>query len=178
MNKTILEAARNAILWNNLEDEKDHDGRYWLSAYRGSNTHVLIVNDERIVGSIPGGYSRSIPLNEPCNCTTEEWIEALNFAIQEKINGKYRLVIVDGSGTYFYHSWRLALLTLKQKNKRTNMKRKKSTLRNIITGEEAEVHSTTEHPCSSHGIPVWVDEEGIAYTEVGRESPYYEIVED
>ena len=58
------------------------------------------------------------------------------------------------------------------------MKQKKATLRNIITGEEEKVHSTTEHPCSSYGIPVWVDEEGNAYTEVGRESPYYEIVED
>lgn len=122
MDKTILEAARNAILWNNLEDEKDHDGRYWLSAYRRTNTHLLILKDGRTIGSIPGGYSRPIPFNEPYNCTMEEWIEALNFAIQEKVKGKYRLVMVDGSGTYFYHSWRLALLTLKQKTKCTNMR--------------------------------------------------------
>ena len=102
MDKTILEAARNAIFWRKLEDEKDPDGRYWLSAYAGADEYLLIVKDGRIIGSIPGGYSRSIPLNEPYNCTMEEWIEALNFAIQEKVKGEYQLLEADGSGTYFY----------------------------------------------------------------------------
>ena len=102
MDKTILEAARNAIFWRQLEDEKDPDGRYWLSAYAGADEYLLIVKDGRIIGSIPGGYSRSIPLNEPYNCTMEEWIEALNFAIQEKVKGEYQLLEADGSGTYFY----------------------------------------------------------------------------
>lgn len=115
MNKTILEAARDVISWCK-EDEKDNDGRYWLSANRGSNSNIIIVKDGRIVGSIPGGYSRSIQNNEPYNCTMKEWIEALNFAIQEKVKGKYHLINVDDSGTYFHLLWRLALLTTKQNN--------------------------------------------------------------
>ena len=31
------------------------------------------------------------------------------------------------------------------------------------TQEQIEVHSTTRHPRSRHGVPVWVDSDGIAY---------------
>ena len=105
MDKTILEAARNAIFWRKLEDEKDHDGRYWLSAFRETNRYLLIVKDGQIVGSIPYGYHYSMRIN----CTIEEWIDALDFAIREKVNGKYRLFKVDENGTYFNLLWRLAL---------------------------------------------------------------------
>lgn len=36
-------------------------------------------------------------------------------------------------------------------------------LRNLITGEIITVHKSTDHPNSSYGIPVWVDEEGNDY---------------
>lgn len=36
-------------------------------------------------------------------------------------------------------------------------------LTNKLNGESVEVHSTTEHPDSSYGQPVWVDDEGQAY---------------
>ena len=105
MDKTILEAARNAIFWRNSEDEKYHDGRYWLSDFIETNTYLLIVKDGQIVGYIPGCYHDSGIIN----CTTEEWIDAIDFAIQEKINGKYRLIKVDRNGTYFSLLWRYAL---------------------------------------------------------------------
>ena len=102
MNAIDIESARMTIKWCNKEDEKAPNGRYWLSAYAGADEYLLIVKDGRIIGSIPGCYSRSIPLNEPYNCTMEEWIEALNFVIKEKVKGEYQLLEADGSGTYFY----------------------------------------------------------------------------
>lgn len=48
-------------------------------------------------------------------------------------------------------------------------------LTNSITGKSVKVHSTTEHPDSSYGHPVWVDDEGIAYMEVGASNPFYSI---
>ena len=102
MNAIDIESARMTIKWCNKEDKKDPNWRYWLSAYAGADEYLLIVKDGRIIGSIPGGYSRSIPLNELYNCTMEEWIEALNFVIKEKVKGEYQLLEADGSGTYFY----------------------------------------------------------------------------
>ena len=38
-----------------------------------------------------------------------------------------------------------------------------------VTGgpERVRVHATTEHADSSYGIPVWVDDEGNSYGQVG-----------
>ncbi len=36
-------------------------------------------------------------------------------------------------------------------------------LKNLITGEEIKVHPSTDHPDSSYGQPVWVDDNGNAY---------------
>lgn len=46
------------------------------------------------------------------------------------------------------------------------------------TGEEIKVHSTTEHPTSSYGKAVWVDEQNNAYLQVGSITPLYDIVLD
>lgn len=46
------------------------------------------------------------------------------------------------------------------------------------TGEEIKVHSTTEHPSSSYGKAVWVDEQNNAYLQVGSTTPLYDIVLD
>ena len=46
------------------------------------------------------------------------------------------------------------------------------------TGEEIKVHSTTEHPTSSYGKAVWVDEQNNAYLQVGSTNPLYDIVLD
>ena len=43
------------------------------------------------------------------------------------------------------------------------------------TQERIEVHSTTRHPRSRHGVPVWVDSDGIAYCKVGKPSTAYAI---
>lgn len=50
-------------------------------------------------------------------------------------------------------------------------------LTNNITGVSVEVHATTEHPDSSYGIPVWVDDNNIAYMQVGALNPFYTITE-
>lgn len=54
---------------------------------------------------------------------------------------------------------------------------KTATLRNIVTGVEVKVHATTDHPDSHYGQPVWVDDEGTAYCQVGLPSPFYQITE-
>ena len=95
---SLMPAARKAVQWCSPEDEKDPDGRYWLSAYAGADVYRLIVKNGRIVGSIPGGYHNSRPLNSNV-CT---WMKALAAAIAEKVTGEYHLIKADGSGTYFY----------------------------------------------------------------------------
>ena len=53
-------------------------------------------------------------------------------------------------------------------------------MRNIVNGEEVKVHATTEHPDSSYGKAVWVDDDNNAYCEVDPvvPNPFYEIDED
>ena len=53
-----------------------------------------------------------------------------------------------------------------------------ATLRNVVNGVEVRVHATTEHPDSSYGQPVWVDDEGQAYCQCDIFNPFYEVVED
>ena len=95
---SLMPAARKAVRWCSPEDEKDPDGRYWLSAYAGAEVYRLIVQNGRIVGSIPGGYHNSRPINS----NIEAWTKALTTAIAEKVTGEYHLIKADGSGTYFY----------------------------------------------------------------------------
>lgn len=54
---------------------------------------------------------------------------------------------------------------------------KKAILYNCVTGASMPVHTTTEHPDSHYGIPVWVDDENVAYLQEGSEhmNPYYEL---
>lgn len=95
---SLMPAARKAIRWCRKEDENDQDGRYWLNAYAGAEVYRLIVQNGRIVGSIPGGYHDSRPLNS----SIEAWMQSLTAAISEKVTGEYLLIKADGSGTYFY----------------------------------------------------------------------------
>lgn len=53
-----------------------------------------------------------------------------------------------------------------------------ATLRNLINGIEVKVHATTDHPDSSYGKPVWVDDDGNSYCQVGIPAFGYEIMED
>lgn len=95
---SLMTSARDAIRWCRQEDENDPDGRYWLNAYAGAEVYRLIVQNGRIVGSIPGGYHNSRPLDS----SVEAWMQALTAAIAEKVTGEYHLIKADGSGTYFY----------------------------------------------------------------------------
>ena len=52
----------------------------------------------------------------------------------------------------------------------------KTILKNIVSGEEVEVSATCEHPASSYGHPVWVDANNQAYCEVGKEEPFYKVL--
>lgn len=95
---SLMNAAREAVRWCIPEDENDQEGRYWLNAYAGADVYRLIVQNGRIVGSIPGGYHNSRPINS----SADAWMQALTAAISEKVTGEYRLIKADGSGTYFY----------------------------------------------------------------------------
>lgn len=94
----LMAAAREAVRWCRPEDENDPEGRYWLNAYAGCEVYRLIVQNGRIVGSIPGGFYNSRPLHS----NVESWTESLKSAISEKVTGEYHLLKADGSGTYFY----------------------------------------------------------------------------
>lgn len=52
----------------------------------------------------------------------------------------------------------------------------KAKLVNNITGKVIEVTSTTEHPDSSYGKAVWVDNDNVAYAQVGNELPFYRVI--
>lgn len=58
------------------------------------------------------------------------------------------------------------------------MSNRTATLTNIINGVKVKVHATTDHPDSHYGIPVWVDDDKIAYCQVGLPNPFYTIEED
>lgn len=47
-----------------------------------------------------------------------------------------------------------------------------------LTGRSFVCYATTEHPDSHHGCPVWVDDQGKAYCDVDKPSPYYDVCED
>ena len=53
----------------------------------------------------------------------------------------------------------------------------KAILRNKVTGETIPVTSTTDHPDSSYGQPVWVDEKGQSFCVCGVPSPFYDVIE-
>jgi hypothetical protein len=40
-------------------------------------------------------------------------------------------------------------------------------IKNLLNGQIVEVHKSTEHSSSSYGQPVWVDDEGNDYGQVG-----------
>lgn len=42
---------------------------------------------------------------------------------------------------------------------------------NIITGVSVEVHDSTTHPDCHYGKAVWVDDDNVAYFEVGGKMP-------
>lgn len=50
----------------------------------------------------------------------------------------------------------------------------KATLINVME-VAVEVHTTTNHPASHYGVPVWVDDEGNPYVQFCREKPDYSI---
>lgn len=47
---------------------------------------------------------------------------------------------------------------------------------NTINDYRVVVHSTTEHPSSSYGMPVWVDKDNEAYMQVGATTPFYKVI--
>lgn len=52
----------------------------------------------------------------------------------------------------------------------------KAVIKNMMTGETINVTATTDHPDSSYGQAVWVDEQGTAYFQIGMANPLYEEV--
>lgn len=51
----------------------------------------------------------------------------------------------------------------------------RAVLTNLLTGDHIDVVATTEHPDSSYGKAVWVDDNGIAYAQVGMPIFGYKI---
>jgi len=55
---------------------------------------------------------------------------------------------------------------------------RKAILTSKLTGRSFVCHATTEHPDSHFGCPVWVDDQGKAYCDVDKPSPYYDVDDD
>ncbi len=54
----------------------------------------------------------------------------------------------------------------------------KAKLRNLLTNEVVDVHSTTDSPDSSYGFECWVDEAGIFYGQCQFGAPFgFELIE-
>lgn len=56
---------------------------------------------------------------------------------------------------------------------------RRAVITNRITGQSVNVVATTDHPDSHYGQAVWVDEEGVAYSEVDGSvpNPFFEVLE-
>jgi len=53
----------------------------------------------------------------------------------------------------------------------------KTKLRNLLTGEIIDVHSTTDSPDSSYGFECWVDDNGNSYGQCQFGAPFgFELV--
>lgn len=50
----------------------------------------------------------------------------------------------------------------------------KAIIKNMATGEMIPVTATTDHPDSSYGQAVWVDDDNIAYFQIGMRNPLYQ----
>lgn len=59
-------------------------------------------------------------------------------------------------------------------------KMRQATLIINATGVKRRVHATTDHPDSHYGIPVWVDDDNVAYCEVDPpyHQPFFTVIED
>ena len=54
-----------------------------------------------------------------------------------------------------------------------------ATLKNLLTGEEIEAHPSTDHPDSSYGQAVWVDDEGNSYGICSMGAPLgFELIQE
>lgn len=51
----------------------------------------------------------------------------------------------------------------------------KAILVDNLNGSEIKVHATTNHPDSSYGQEVWVDDNNVAYCSVGKEAPFFQV---
>lgn len=56
---------------------------------------------------------------------------------------------------------------------------RRAILTNRLNGVQVLVHATTEHVDSHYGQPVWVDDDGIAYTQcdLSFDNLFYDIKE-
>lgn len=99
----LIHDAEEVIAWCDEKDKADEDGRYWISAYRGTGVYRLIVADGKIQGAIYGGLHDN-------NCGLHALIagriaftEAIYKVIEKHLNTKdFHLLKADGSGMYFY----------------------------------------------------------------------------
>ena len=95
----LMAPARAAVEWCDPKDEKDDEGRYWLSLYHGAIDYLLIVKDGRIKGAIAEGYGAG--RREVFTCGQSFW-NAVYKVIEEKLGTEYHLLQAEGSGTLFY----------------------------------------------------------------------------
>lgn len=97
-----MEEAEKAISWCDPKDEKDEDGRYWLSIYKGAGSYRLIVSDEKILGGIYGGF-------HDCRSYKSMALGLFSFerAVYEVVKKKlgtdnFKILKANGSGTFFF----------------------------------------------------------------------------
>lgn len=95
--------AEKAISWCDPKDEKDEDGRYWLSIYKGAGSYRLIVSEQRILGGIYGGFHDCNRSHKSMVLGSLSFERAVFEVVKEKLGtDNFKILKANGSGTYFF----------------------------------------------------------------------------
>ena len=98
-----MEEAEKAISWCDPKDEKDEDGRYWLSIYKGAGSYRLIVSEEKILGGIYEGFYDCNRSYKSMALGSLSFERAVYEVVKEKLGtDNFKILKANGSGTYFF----------------------------------------------------------------------------
>ena len=98
-----MEEAEKAISWCDPKDEKDEDGRYWLSIYKGAGSYRLIVSEKKILGGIYGGFYDCNRSYKSMALGSLSFEKAVFEVVKKKLGtDNFKILKANGSGTYFF----------------------------------------------------------------------------
>lgn len=100
----LYDYAEKIIMWTDLNDENDPEGRYWLACYRGCGEYRLFVQNGKIMAAIYGSFDTTKPKIKDKLIRTRMWLLAVKSVLKDRIGGGGTIYIIkaDGSGTRFF----------------------------------------------------------------------------